>query len=459
MTQPTQSSSAFSVVERRATASLASLYGFRMLGLFMVLPVLALYMDDYDGASPLMLGLTLGAYGLTQALLQIPLGLLSDRIGRRPVIVGGLLIFVAGSIFAANADSMVELVIGRAMQGMGAIASTLMAMVTDLTSEENRSKAMAAIGGSIGLSFILAMIVGPLIAASVGLAGIFWLTAGLGLLGILMFISQVPRATVVQKNRETLADIKQIGQLLRNPTLLRLNLGIFALHLALMAAFVVIPTILTDELGIAGQDLWWVYAALLGGGFVAMIPAMILGERYHKQKLSFVSAVAILAASMLLLGLQRGALLTPILLLAFFAAFNLLEASLPSWLSKTCPAGNRGTAMGIYSTCQFFGAAVGGVVGGWSLQYYGINGLFLLIAGILIIWWLLALGLQSPRALQTMVLQVGDANHQDFAKIISTITGVEDILLIEGEQLAYIKVDKQRVDMPSLKPYFNRTAD
>ena len=170
-------------MERRATASLASLYGFRMLGLFMVLPVLALYMDDYDGASPLMLGLTLGAYGLTQALLQIPLGLLSDRIGRRPVIVGGLLIFVAGSIFAANADSMVELVIGRAMQGMGAIASTLMAMVTDLTSEENRTKAMAAIGGSIGLSFILAMIVGPLIAASVGLAGIFWLTAGAGFAG------------------------------------------------------------------------------------------------------------------------------------------------------------------------------------------------------------------------------------------------------------------------------------
>jgi predicted MFS family arabinose efflux permease len=452
-----QSSSAFSVVERRATASLASLYGFRMLGLFMVLPVLTLHMGDYAGASPMMLGLTLGAYGLTQAILQIPLGLLSDKIGRRPVIIGGLVMFVAGSIFAATADSMVGLMIGRGMQGMGAIASTLMAMVTDLTSEENRTKAMAAIGGSIGLSFMVAMILGPMIASSAGLSGIFWLTAGLGLLGILLFVSLVPKAVVVQQNRETLADIKHIGQLLRNPTLMRLNLGIFALHLALMAAFVVIPTILTDELGVANEDLWWVYGALLGGGFLAMIPVMILGERYRRQKLTFVSAVALLAISMLVLGLQRGAMLTPFMLLAFFAAFNLLEASLPSWLSKVCPVGNRGTAMGIYSSSQFFGAFAGGVLGGWSLQYYGVNGLFLLIAAVLGIWWLLSLGLQSPRALQTLVLQVGETDHQDFAKIVSTITGVEDILLIRGEPLAYVKVDKQTVDMPSLKPYLNRT--
>ena len=426
-----------------------------MLGLFMVLPVLALYQHQYAGASPLLLGLALGIYGLTQAVLQIPLGLLSDKIGRRPVIVAGLLMFVLGSLVAAMADTMIGLVIGRALQGMGAIASTLMAMVTDLTSEEKRTVAMASIGASIGLSFILAMIVGPLVAAAMGLSGIFWLTALLGVVGIGIFLRFVPNVVSSHKNRETRVDLSQIGSLLREPTLMRLNVGVFALHLALMAAFVVIPDILANELGLGSDQLWWVYLALLGGGFVLMIPAMVLGEKFQRQKLSFCSAVVLLAVSALVLGWQRTALITPLMLLLFFAAFNLLEASLPSWLSKACPAGSRGTAMGIYSTCQFFGAFVGGILGGWSLQQFGADGLFILLGIVLLGWWLLALGLQSPRPMQTLVLQIGDRAHEDFAKIISTITGVEDILIVEGEQLAYIKVDKQTVDMLSLKPYFN----
>ena len=436
-------------------ASLASLYGFRMLGLFMVLPVLALYQHQYAGASPLLLGLALGVYGLTQAVLQIPLGLLSDKIGRRPVIVAGLLMFVLGSLVAAMADTMIGLVIGRGLQGMGAIASTLMAMVTDLTSEEKRTVAMASIGASIGLSFILAMIIGPLVAAMMGLSGIFWLTALLGITGIGIFLRFVPNVVSSHSNRETRADLSQVGSLLREPTLMRLNFGVFALHLALMAAFVVIPDILANELGLGGDQLWWVYLSLLGGGFVLMIPAMVLGEKFQRQKLSFCSAVVLLAVSVLVLGWQRTALVTPLMLLLFFAAFNLLEASLPSWLSKACPAGSRGTAMGIYSTCQFFGAFVGGILGGWSLQQFGVDGLFIMLGIVMLGWWLAALGLQSPRPMQTLVLQIGDRAHEDFAKIISTITGVEDILIVQGEQLAYIKVDKQTVDMQSLKPYFN----
>jgi predicted MFS family arabinose efflux permease len=455
LSQSPQSSEPFSAIERRAVASLASLYGFRMLGLFMVLPVLALYQHQYAGASPLLLGLALGVYGLTQAVLQIPLGLLSDKIGRRPVIVAGLLMFVLGSLVAAMADTMIGLVIGRGLQGMGAIASTLMAMVTDLTSEEKRTVAMASIGASIGLSFILAMIIGPLVAAMMGLSGIFWLTALLGITGIGIFLRFVPNVVSSHSNRETRADLSQVGSLLREPTLMRLNFGVFALHLALMAAFVVIPDILANELGLGGDQLWWVYLSLLGGGFVLMIPAMVLGEKFQRQKLSFCSAVVLLAVSALVLGWQRTALVTPLMLLLFFAAFNLLEASLPSWLSKACPAGSRGTAMGIYSTCQFFGAFVGGILGGWSLQQFGVDGLFIMLGIVMLGWWLAALGLQSPRPMQTLVLQIGDRAHEDFAKIISTITGVEDILIVKGEQLAYIKVDKQTVDMQSLKPYFN----
>jgi len=455
LTNPSEPSG-FSSIEKRATFSLASLYGFRMLGLFMVLPVLVLYQGDYADATPFLLGLTLGIYGLTQAILQIPLGLLSDRIGRAPVIIGGLIMFVLGSVVAAMADSMQGLIFGRALQGMGAIASTLMAMVTDLTSEENRTKAMASIGASIGLSFMLAMIAGPLIASAMGLSGVFWVTALLGCIGILVFIVLVPRVVQVQRNRETLADLNQIGLMLKQPTLLRLNLGIFALHLALMAAFVVIPTLLSDQLGIGGDNLWWVYLALLGGGFVAMLPVMILGEKYQKQKLAFVAAIGCMTVAMFVLSSQQGAPLTLAMLLLFFAAFNLLEATLPSWLSKACPAGSRGTAMGIYSTSQFLGAFVGGTLGGWSLQNYGGEGVFLLVAVVLGVWWLMSLSLKSPRPLQTLVLQVGEMEHRDFVKIISNITGVEDILVVKGEALAYAKVDKKTVDMSSIKPYLNR---
>jgi predicted MFS family arabinose efflux permease len=449
-------SNGFSALEKRATFSLASLYGFRMLGLFMVLPVLALYQENYADATPFLLGLTLGVYGLTQAILQIPLGLLSDKIGRAPVIIGGLLIFVLGSVVAAMADTMQGLILGRALQGMGAIASTLMAMVTDLTSEQNRTKAMASIGASIGLSFIVAMIAGPLIASAMGLSGVFWVTALLGCIGVFVFVLLVPRVAHVQKNREALADLNQIGLLLKQPTLLRLNLGIFALHLALMAAFVVIPTMLSGQLGISGDDLWWLYLALLGGGFIAMLPVMILGEKYQRQKLAFVSAIACMTVAMLVLGREQGAILTLAMLLLFFAAFNLLEATLPSWLSKACPAGSRGTAMGIYSTSQFMGAFVGGILGGWSLQQFGSTGVFLLVAVVLAIWWFLSLSLKSPRPLQTLVLEVGEMEHRDFVKIISNIVGVEDILVVKGESLAYAKVDKKTVDMTSIKPYLNR---
>ncbi len=421
----------------------------------MVLPILALYMDNYPGFNPLLLGLCLGIYGLTQAALQIPLGLLSDKIGRRPVIIGGLLVFVLGSLVAAWAETSTGLIVGRAIQGAGAIASTLMALVSDLTSEENRTKAMATIGASIGMSFMLAMIIGPLIATALGLPGVFWVTALLGGLGIIIFMRWVPRAVTVQRNRESYTDLRQIRSLFKDRNLLRLNFGIFALHLILMAAFVVIPVLLSEELGIVAADLWWVYLVLLGGGFVAMLPVMIVGEKLQRQKLSFTAAVACVTLALLLLGLFRSPLLTPIMLLLFFAAFNLLEASLPSWLSKVCPAGQKGTAMGIYSTSQFFGAFVGGVLGGWSVQQLGVDSLFLLLALISLVWLLLALGLDAPRSLQTVVLNSGAMDHEDFAKLILNVPGVEDILVVRGEQLAYAKVDKKTVDMAGLKPYFN----
>ena len=243
MTNSPQNLNKFSPVEKRAVISIASLYGFRMLGLFMVLPVMSLYFDGYHQSSAFLLGLALGIYGLTQAIFQIPLGLLSDKIGRRPVILGGLLLFILGSVVAANADSAIGVVAGRALQGMGAIASTLMALVTDLTAEQNRTKAMASIGGSIGVSFAIAMVLGPVVASNYGMPGIFWLTALLGLIGILIIFKAIPKTHSIRKNRETQTDLQQLGTLLCEPSLIRLNIGIFFLHLTLMAAFVVIPSI------------------------------------------------------------------------------------------------------------------------------------------------------------------------------------------------------------------------
>jgi predicted MFS family arabinose efflux permease len=428
-----------------------------MLGLFMVLPVMSLYFEGYHQSSAFLLGLALGIYGLTQAIFQIPLGLLSDKIGRRPVILGGLLFFILGSVVAATADSAVGVIIGRALQGMGAIASTLMALVTDLTAEQNRTKAMASIGGSIGISFAIAMVLGPVVASSFGMAGIFWLTALLGLIGAAIVLKAIPKTFSMRRNRETQTDLQQLGGLFLEPSLMRLNIGIFFLHLTLMAAFVVIPTVLVNQLSIDPDQLWWVYLSLLGGGFIAMLPAMIFAEKCKAQKKTFVSAVGLMTIAMFVLGTTKSSVTIVLMLFVYFAAFNLLEASLPSWLSKVCPVGNRGTAMGIYSSCQFLGTFAGGILGGFALANVGVDGLFLLLAMMLLFWCLLACTMTSPKPLQTLILQVGETKADEFVKSISNIVGVEDILLIEGEDLAYVKVDKTLIDLDIMQPFLNRT--
>jgi MFS family permease len=378
-------------LERRTVGSLALLYSFRMLGLFMVLPLLALYAADMPGATPAMLGLALGIYGLSQAALQIPLGWLSDRIGRKPVIVAGLLVFALGSLVAAQADTAAGIVLGRFLQGAGAIASTVMAMVADLTSEEQRTKAMAIVGASIGASFAVALVLGPLVAASGGLEAVFYLTAVLALLGIAVVLLRVPTPARLIEHEEVGARGVHLARALADRQLLRLNFGVFTLHFILMACFLLVPTILEGSLQVARGDHWQVYLPALLLSLLGMLPLMRLAEKGGRLREVFPAAIALVLVALLGFVFTAAGPLFYVSLWVFFVGFNYLEATLPSLVSKAVFAGGRGTAMGIYSSCQFLGAFVGGAGGGYVLQHWGAMGLLALCLVPGIAWLLLCL--------------------------------------------------------------------
>lgn len=381
--------------QRRHVTALALLYAFRMLGLFMVLPVLVLYADDYQNSSPFLMGVALGAYGCSQALLQIPFGMWSDRWGRKPVIAIGLLIFAAGSVVAALADSVYGLILGRFLQGAGAIASALMAMVGDLTSEQNRTKAMAGIGASIGLSFSVALILGPFVSGFGGPGAIFWLTAVFAMVGLMILMLVLPnpdrdQSVVVSPSKVLFASA------LRNRDLLRLDWGILVLHFVLMANFVVLPVLLRQVLDLEGDQHWQVYLPLLAGAFVAMLPFIFLAERKQQVKAVFLGAVVLLGLMQMALALgYQSPIGLVVCLFFFFMAFNLLEANLPSLVSKAVPMAMRGTANGIYSTSQFAGAFLGGSLGGAMLSLGGPASVFTLCAAVIGLWLLVAFSMSG----------------------------------------------------------------
>ncbi len=390
----------------RIIGSLALLYMLRMLGLFMVLPVLALYGSQYSGASLTSLGLALGIYGLSQALLQIPLGLLSDIWGRKPVIFIGLLIFIAGSLVAAFAETIQGLIFGRLLQGAGAIAGAVMAMVADLTPEDKRTKAMAIIGASIGVSFGIALALGPWIASMAGIRGVFLCTsvaAGIGIVVLIFVVPTAPKAENDQAGSHKESAPLNLWVTFKSEQLFRLNWGIFTLHAILMCAFVVVPGILELNLQVAREQHWLVYICILLGSFACMMPLITQMEKRDWVKQVFLFSVVGLSFSLAALALfiqLSIALLSWLMLFAFFVAFNLLEATLPSLVSKLAPKKTKGTALGIYSTSQFIGAFVGGSLGGAVSQAWGAEAALLICAIMGLIWLLVAAGMRvSPKPL------------------------------------------------------------
>ena len=383
--------------ELRAAASLAAVFCVRMLGLFMVYPVFAAFARHLSGATPYKIGVALGIYGLSQGLLQIPFGVLSDRIGRKAMIVLGLIAFGIGSVIAASATTIGGMILGRLLQGAGAVGSVVLALVADLTAEKSRTQAMALIGMSIGFSFLLAIVTGPVIAGWIGVAGIFWLMALLALAGIAitLFVVPAPPRLHAQRGADTVPAL--IGANLRNPELLRLDFGIFALHAMLTASFLVVPALLRGTLAVSNHDQWQVYLPVLVASVAVMAPAIVLAERYRRMKSVLVCAVAALALSQLMLALAgNDAYVLLAGLVVFFSGFNIMEASLPSLVTKTAPAGSTGTATGIYSSSQFLGIFAGGIIGGWVHQAAGAAGVFFFAGGLAIVWLLVAAAMHGP---------------------------------------------------------------
>jgi len=442
-----------SPIEIRATYSLASLFALRMLGLFMILPVFSVYGAELDGANAMLVGFAIGAYGLTQALFQVPFGLLSDRLGRKPVIILGLLIFFVGSVVAAVSDSIYGVIAGRALQGTGAIASVVMALLSDLTSDQNRTKAMAGVGASIGLSFSIAIVLGPVLASWFGVSGLFWFIAMLAILGVGVVVWVVPTPQLQHMSRDSRPVPSQFVTVLKNLELLRLNMGIFLLHLAMTACFVAVPVVLVSEIGLASPQHWMVYLPILLASFVFMVPLMIIAEKKRRIREVFLLAIALLCISLFALSTWRSSMLfLSVGLFVFFWAFNLLEAMLPSMVSKIAPAGNKGTSMGVYSSSQFLGAFFGGLGGGYLQGAFGLSSVFLASGTLAVLWFIVAFGMKQPRFLHSYRIELAGVNSLSNIKSqLLSVEGVEDAIVVAEEGAAYLKVDKNCLDDQHLK--------
>jgi len=441
-------------IEKKAAFSLAAVFGLRMLGLFMILPVFAIYGEQLTGYSPIWLGLAIGAYGLTQAMLQIPMGILSDKYGRKPVILAGLVVFLIGSIIAAMSDSIYGVVIGRAIQGMGAIASAVLALAADLSREEQRPKVMATIGMFIGLSFTLAMVFGPIVAEAFGLSGLFWFTAVLTLFAMLMIQYMVPYSVNRAPKGDSVALPEQLSTLIRHPQLTRLNWGVFILHMALTACFVTLPKQFVAA-GLALENHWQLYLPTLLGSFFLMVPFMIFALKKQREKEMFTAAVILLAVALLAMwALPSGFWSLVLSVVMFFTAFNYLEATMPSILSRLAPGGVKGSVMGIYSSSQFLGAFTGGLLGGAIASRYGEQAIFLVMALFSLLWVLGAATMKPLKKSKSYSFSTNISCEQkadEVAEQLITMPGVIEATLVHAEAVVYLKVDDKIVNLKEIK--------
>lgn len=435
--------------ERQAVGCAAGLLALRMLGLFMVLPLFSLYASGLAGATPLLVGIALGIYGLSQALLQIPLGRLSDRLGRRRIIVAGLAVFVIGSLVAASADSIWMLLLGRLLQGAGAIASTVLATVADVTRMDQRTKAMAMTGMGMGLSFVLAIVLGPVLAPLMGLQGIFMLAAVLGLCSIAL-AWLLPDSAPAGSARSA-RNVPSVRMALVDGACVPWNVSIFLLHLVMTACFMALPLLLRDQFGLAVTQHAWVYLSAMIASFFVAIPIMVIGERRGYEIVARRGAVLGIAVGATMIASAERLGLAWLGLFVFFGGFNMLEAALPSGVSKRTPFAGRGLAMGVFASHQFMGAFCGGLFGGWMLGLGGPGFVLFSIAVATTGWFVLGWVIGNLWSSDRYVLQLPEESERPpWREKLDSLPGVEQVEMIEEEGAAYLSVDRKRFDPRAL---------
>jgi MFS family permease len=435
--------------ELSAASSIGLLYLIRMLGLFMVLPVLPVVAPSINGATPLLIGLAIGVYGLSQAMLQIPFGLLSDVFGRKTIIAGGLTLFIVGSFVAGLSESIVGVILGRFLQGCGAIASTLLALMSDLTRVDQRGKSMAIVGIAIGSSFGLALVLGPWIGASWGLSGVFNLSGLLGLVGLVVLFALIPSPQVMSVNLDASFQKNRLLLVLKDLVLWRMNISVFFLHFLLVSGFSVFPMLLADTGQITSDDHSIYYLVLLTVSFILMLPFMRLFDRMPDGKPMMLIMVAFAGSAFSILGLWQSYLMVLAGMALFFMAFNLLEVVLPAQLSKIAAAGTRGTAMGVYTTCQFLGIFAGGVVSGLVLTLWDISAVMVVNVSLTLAWFGLLISFPSLGRIGSRTVALGNLAGRPANERIEgllSVDGVVDAVIIESDQVAYLKVDEQKFD-------------
>ncbi|MGH8632857.1 MAG: MFS transporter [Burkholderiales bacterium] len=438
-----------SAQELRAAISLSGIFGLRMLGMFVILPVFAIHAESLQGGDNLTLvGIAIGVYGLTQACLQVPFGWWSDRYGRKPVIYAGLAIFAAGSFIAAIGVHIWVVILGRMLQGAGAISAAVMAMVADLTRDEHRAKAMAMIGSTIGATFAASLVFSPWLNRAIGVPGIFVMTGVMVLAAIWVVHALVP--DVPDEPRPAGArGLPQFAAVLRDPQLTRLDYGVFALHAVLMALFIAVPLELRAA-GLPVDQHWQVYLPVMAGSFLLMLPAVLGTARPGHLKAAFIGSIALLLASQAALPwLTGGAWLMAALLLAFFTAFNALEAHLPTLVSRIAPGAARGTAIGVFASIQFFGAFFGAAAGGFLYGGWGTPGVVILNVVLIVIWLVVAAGTRvpAPRSLRAYALPALDRGAAEaLLARLREQPGVHEARVAGSERRAYLTVDSAMFD-------------